>query len=191
VQRFALAAALLAAAATAGPALAQSNDATSTFVQRALDAAPRQTGGARLAFVSLRETQASPDTVPAFLVNFVAAGPYQTGVPCYKCVKGAQTTFNIGLSAPYNYVTSGSTWQYVASFTTVTFAGSCKIAWTITSGQKVIDSFSTTATGVVAHGSYIYGFNRTRPTYSGAATLSSKVTCKAGSQTATAPMYFQ
>jgi hypothetical protein len=190
LQRFALAAAMLAAVATAAPALAQSNDATSAFVQRALDAAPLQPGDARLAFVSLRGNP-SPDVVPAFLVNFVASGPYQTGVPCYKCVKGAQTTFNIGLSAPYNYVTSGSTWQYVTSFTTVSFAGSCKVAWTITAGQKVIDSFSTTATGVIAHGSYIYGLNRVRPAYSGAATLSSKVTCKAGSQTATAPMYFQ
>jgi hypothetical protein len=125
------------------------------------------------------------------LINFVSDGPAQGGVPCINCVGGASSSDNIGLTGPSSYVPSGATWQYTLSFTDITFKGKCKLAWAITSGKKTIDSFSATLTLTSAGGFVLYALDRNRPKYSGAATLTGKVTCGANAQTLQAPLEFQ
>lgn len=133
-----------------------------------------------------------PDaTAPAIIMNFVSNGPAQGGVPCISCVEGAQTNDNVGLTGPSSYVTKGSGWQYSLSFTDIKYKGKCKLAWTITSGAKTIDSFSATLNLTTAGGFVLYALNRNRPAYSGSATLTGKVTCGGNSRSTTAPLYFQ
>ncbi len=129
---------------------------------------------------------------PSFLIDFVAAGPAQGGVPCISCVNGASTQGNIGLTLPVNYVAKGATWQYSEAFSVLKLDTKCKLAWAIADGKKVIDSFAVTLKIKGTGGIVLYGLNRTRPTYSGPAELTGKVTCgKAGSQTTQAPLYFE
>lgn len=128
---------------------------------------------------------------PATLINFVSDGPAQGGVPCIDCVSGASSSDNIGMTGPSSYVPSGSVWQYTLSFTDISYKGKCKLDWKITSGAKVIDSFSATVNLASAGGYVLYGLNRGRPKYSGPATLTGKYTCGTQTQSAQAPLEFQ
>lgn len=123
-------------------------------------------------------------------MNFVSNGPAQGGVPCIACVNGAQTNDNIGLTGPSSYVPKGATWEYSVSFTDISYKGKCKLAWSITSGKKIIDSFSATIKLTSAGGFVLYALNRARPSYSGLAQLTGKVTC-GSSQILQAPLEFQ
>ncbi len=128
---------------------------------------------------------------PAILINFVSNGPAQGGVPCINCVSGAQSSDNIGLTGPSSYVPSGANWQYSLSFTDLTYKGKCKLAWTIASGKKTIDSFSATLNLTTSGGFVLYALNRSRPKYSGAATLTGKVTCGKENPSLQVPLEFQ
>lgn len=156
----------------------------------ALDAAPLVTspGRALMGRIPIRPNAKAA----AFLIDFVAAGEAQGGVPCISCVNGASTGDNIGLTGPVNYVPKGGTWQYTLSFSVLKLDTKCKLAWAITSGKKVIDSWSVDLKVKGKGGYVVYGLNRPWPSYSGSALLTGKVTCgKAGSQTTQAPLYFQ
>lgn len=127
-----------------------------------------------------------------WLMNFVASGPAQGGVPCIGCVQGAQTNDNVGITGPQNYVSKGAVWQYTIAFTNIAFTGSCKLAWAIASGKTVVDSFSLKISIPQAGGYIVYAQNRPRPKFSGSAVLTGEVTCGKGpSQMAQAPMVFQ
>lgn len=151
-----------------------------------LDSAPQAVGHAVIRKLSIH---ANPNS-PAWLMNFVSNGPAQSGVPCIACVNGAQSKDNIGLTGPSSYVPKGATWQYSVSFTDISYVGKCKLAWSITAGNKVIDSFSATVKLTSAGGFVLYALNRARPSYSGSAQLTSKVTC-GSSQMLQAPLEFQ
>ncbi|HEY6326232.1 MAG TPA: hypothetical protein VIW73_06950 [Candidatus Cybelea sp.] len=127
----------------------------------------------------------------AFLMNFVANGPNQGGVPCINCVKGASTSDNIGMTGPSSYVLSGRYWQYTISYTDISYVGDCKLAWDIASGKKTIDKFSKTIHLTSAGGFVLYAIARPRPKYSGSATLTGTVTCGKDTQSASAPLEFQ
>lgn len=153
-----------------------------------LDSAPEVAGG-RAVIKSLSIPQKTK--APAILINFVSDGPDQSGVPCIGCVSGAETSDNIGLTGPSSYVPSGATWEYALSFTDISYKGKCKLAWAITSGKKTIDSFSATLKLTSSGGFVLYALGRSRPKYSGPATLTGKVTCGKGSQSLQAPLHFQ
>jgi hypothetical protein len=127
----------------------------------------------------------------AFLMNFVANGPNQGGVPCINCVNGASSSDNIGMTGPSSYVLAGTYWQYTISYTDISYVGNCKLAWDITSGKKTIDSFSKTIRLTSAGGFVLYAIARPRPKYSGPATLTGKVTCGKDTQSSSAPLEFQ
>lgn len=127
----------------------------------------------------------------AFLMNFVANGPNQGGVPCIDCVNGASTHDNIGMTGPSSYVLSGTYWQYAISYTDISYVGNCKLAWDITAGKKTIDSFSKTIRLTSAGGFVLYAIARPRPKYSGPATLTGKVTCGKDTQSSSAPLEFE
>ncbi len=156
----------------------------------ALDAAPLVSGPSRE--VTRRLPIQSSAKGPAFLIDFVEAGLAQGGVPCITCVDGASTQDNIGLTGPVSYVPKKTEWQYSLSFSVAKLKATCKIAWAITAGKKLIDSFAVNAKIDQTGGYVLYGLDRKRKSYSGAAQLTGKVTCgKAGSQTAQAPLYFE
>lgn len=139
-----------------------------------------------------RKLSIHPDAKsPATLINFVSDGPAQGGVPCIDCVNGASNSDNIGLTGPSSYIPTGSVWQYTLSFTNISYKGKCKLDWTITSGKKVIDSFSATLDLTSAGGYVLYGLNRKWPKYSGSATLTGKYTCGKETQSTQAPLQFQ
>jgi hypothetical protein len=176
---------LLLAASLAACAAGGTGGATPSA---ALNSAP--TGGdGHLVFqrLSIHRDAKSPST----LINFVSDGPAQGGVPCIACVNGASSNDNIGLTGPSSYIPTGSVWQYTLSFTDVSYKGKCKLDWTITSGKKVIDSFSATVNLASAGGYVLYGLNRNRPKYSGSATLTGKYTCGKETQSTQAPLEFQ
>jgi hypothetical protein len=192
MHRFAIATAIAALALPVGASAAQTwEDISNQTAIRALDSAPLVTGPAQAAVAHL---SMQPDAGGLqFITNFVAAGPAQGGVPCFNCVQGAQTTFNIGLTGPYHYVLTGKIWQYVLAFTDDNNTANCTLSWAITSGAKVIDSFSYVATGLQKNGGYLYGFNRNPPSpaYRGPAVLSGKVACGTKSQTVKSTLFFQ
>ena len=129
----------------------------------------------------------------AFLMNFVANGPNQGGVPCINCVNGASTSDNIGMTGPSSYVLTGRVWQYTISFTDISYHGNCKLVYDIASGKKTIDKFSKTL-GIPASaegGFILYSIPRPRPKYSGPATFTGTVTCGKDTQSAAAPLEFQ
>jgi hypothetical protein len=156
----------------------------------ALDAAPMVTSPSR---VVTRRLPIQPNANgPAFLIDFVEAGEALSGVPCIDCVDDATSGDNIGLTGPINYVAKGATWQYTLSFSVSKLNTTCKLAWAIAKGKTVIDSFAKSFKVKGTGGYVVYGINRPRPSYSGPAELTGKVTCgKAGSQTTQAPLYFQ
>jgi hypothetical protein len=133
-----------------------------------------------------------PDTPTKFLPNFVTVGPAQTGTPCFACVKGAQTMSNVGLTIPYNYIATNEEAQYTISFSNISNTANCTLSWAITAGKTVVDKFAAVVKTPSPNSSYIYGVNRARPKFSGAAVLSGKVLCTgAGYETVTAPLIFQ
>jgi len=145
--------------------------------------------GGRLVFQKLDIRPAAG--APALMMNFVANGPAQGGVPCIDCVNGASTGDNIGLTGPSSYVLSGDYWQYAISYTDLSYKGKCKLSWTIVSGKKTIDSFAATVDLTSAGGFVLYALNRPRPKYSGPATLTGKYVCGKDSASDSAPLYFQ
>src|SRR5579863_10200180 len=150
--------------------------------------APEVTGG-RVVFQKMRIAPAAG--APALMMNFVASGPPQGGVPCIGCVSGATTGDNIGLTGPSGYVLSGTYWQYTISFTDVSYTGKCKVSWKIAAGKKTIDSFSASFNLTTAGGFVVYALNRSRPKYSGPAKLTGKYVCGSNSASTTEPLYFQ
>lgn len=148
-----------------------------------------QVAGGRVVFQKMQVAPAAG--APALLMNFVADGPAQGGVPCIGCVSGATTNDNIGMTGPSSYVPSGAGWQYAISFTDVSYKGKCKVSWTIVSGKKTIDTFSASFNLTSAGGFVLYALNRSRPKYSGPATLTGKYACGSNSASAKAPLYFQ
>ncbi len=125
------------------------------------------------------------------MMNFVASGPNQGGVPCIDCVYGASSSDNIGLTGPSSYVLSNTYWQYEISFTDVSYKGKCKLSWTITSSRKTIDSFSASLNPTSSGGFVIYAVARSRPSYSGPATLTGKYDCGKNSASTQEPLYFE
>ncbi|HEY1866699.1 MAG TPA: hypothetical protein VGG70_00290 [Candidatus Cybelea sp.] len=170
------------------PAIGAAESGTQPSIDAILESAPAVSGGHEV----FRKMRARPDAgAPALLMNFVANGPAQGGVPCFDCVNGASTGDNVGLTGPSNYVLSGDYWQYAISFTDVTYKGKCKVSWAITSEKKTIDSFSASFNITTAGGFVVYALNRARPKYSGPATLTGKYVCGKYSDSTKAPLYFQ
>lgn len=193
MHRFALALAAFAVALPVSASAAQSwEDVSTQTALQALDAAPRTPVFAGAAAYRLPVPVRPDAAAPTVLANFVAAGPAQSGVPCFNCVSGAQTTFNIGLTGPYNYVTPAPTyWQYTLGFTTLKLTvTSCTLSFAITSGHTVVGSWSYVATGLVQYGGYIYGFNE-KFTHHGAALLTAKITCGTAKSAVKTTLYFQ
>ena len=133
----------------------------------------------------------TPNTTQAILLDFVATGPAQSGVPCVSCVQGVSGGDTIGLTGPSNFVLKHVAWQYSIAFTDVSYKGSCTLSWTVANGAKTVDAFSGTVKIQKAGGWYLYGTNRNPVTYSGPATLTGKVSCGSHKQSTTAPMAFQ
>ncbi|MBV8068079.1 MAG: hypothetical protein JO113_08870 [Candidatus Eremiobacteraeota bacterium] len=153
-----------------------------------LDSAPEAAGGR----VLIQKLSIHPKGgVPAILINFLANGPNQAGVPCIDCVNGASTQDNVGLTGPQNYVLTNFVWQYGISFTDISYKGKCRLAWAITAGKKIIDSFSAKLTLTSSGGYVLYALARPRPKYSGAATETGRVSCGKGSQSLQVPLYFE
>jgi hypothetical protein len=185
-------AALAACSGTAStgtsPALSEARPAVNAAHATALDSAPEVNGGREIT----RRLSFSPNAkATPVLINFVSDGPAQGGVPCIDCVSGASSSDNVGLTGPSSYIPTGDTWQYSLSFTDISYKGKCKLAWAITSGKKVVDSFSVTINLPSSGGFVLYAQNRSRPKYSGSATLTGKVTCGSTAQMAQAPLEFQ
>lgn len=153
-----------------------------------LDSAP-EVPGARFVSHSIA-LPAARRHLPGFLINFVANGPSQGGVPCAGCVNGASTGDTLGLTGPSSYVLKNTYWTYTLSFSDLTFVGKCKLAWGITAGKTVIDKFSTSYNITTAGGWYFFYFSRPRPKYSGPAVLTGKVTCGKSAQSLQAPLQF-
>jgi hypothetical protein len=162
--------------------------ATGSTPDMVLDSAPEVTGGREV----VQKLSIHPNAKsPAILINFVANGPAQGGVPCISCVNGASSNDNIGMTGPSSYVYSGSVWQYALSFTDISYKGKCKLAWAITAGRKTVDSFSATLNLSTAGGFILYALNRNRPKFSGLATLTGKVTCGKNTPSLQVPLEFQ
>jgi hypothetical protein len=182
----------LAAALAALPIVASADPWRDLSMQTALaglDSAPYITTPGHLTVLKL---PVSPDTPTKFLPNFVTVGPAQTGTPCFSCVKGAQTTDNIGLTVPFNYITTTEEPQYAISFSNISNKANCTLSWSIAAGKTILDHFAVIVKTPTVNSSYIYGVNRARPKYSGAAILSGKVLCTgAGFDIVTAPLIFQ
>ena len=175
-------------ATTVPAALADQRTVGAASLDAILDAAPEASEG----HMVFHKMLIRPDVnAPAFLINFVADGPNQGGVPCINCVNGASTSGNVGMTGPSSYVVSNFVWQYEISFTDISYKGSCKLAWAITAGKKTVDSFSHTLNIPSEGGFVLYAIARNRPKYSGPATLTGKVTCGKGSQSLQVPLQFQ
>lgn len=178
-------------AGTAGttPAVgAGQTDFAPASIGAVLDAAPEVSGGHEV----FRKIAMRPNVkAPALIMNFVANGPAEGGVPCIGCVSGASTSDNIGLSGPSSYVLSNTFWQYALSFTDVSYKGKCKLSWAITSGKKTIDSFSASFNLTSTGGFVLYALNRSRPKYSGNATLTGKYACGSNSASTQEPLFFE
>lgn len=156
--------------------------------QSAIGSASEVSGG-RLTFQKL---SIRPDAgVPATIMNFIANGPAQGGVPCIACVYGASSSDNVGMTGPSSYVPNGATWMYTISYTDISYKGKCKVDWTIASGKKKIDTFSASFTLSSAGGFVIYAIDRSRPKYSGSATATGSYTCGKNTGSTAEPLYFQ
>lgn len=186
--------ALLSACSVAGQGAAPPQTITSpqasedATIQQALDNAPEVTGGHYV----FKKMPIQPDAKgPALLMNFVANGPNQGGVPCIGCVLGASSGDTIGMTGPSSYVFKNTYWQYEISYTDLSYTGKCKLSWAITSGKKTIDSFSVSINLTSAGGFVLYAVSRARPKYSGMATVTGKYTCGKDSASQKAPIEFQ
>jgi hypothetical protein len=173
--------------ATPSTALSQTSSAQTTL-ETVLESAPEVAGGREV----IRRLAIGPNAgSPAILINFVSDGPNQSGVPCINCVNGAQSHDNIGMTGPSSYIPTGATWQYTLSFTNISYKGKCKLAWAITSGKKTIDSFAATLNLTSSGGFVLYGVARSRPKYSGAATVTGRATCGKENPSLQAPLQLQ
>ena len=126
---------------------------------------------------------------PTFIINFIATGPNQSGVPCFNCVNGASGA-TIGLPYPDNVVPPNYYWQYNISWTNVSFNGTCKVTLDITAGGKTLDSASANVPGISSAGSYVWAFARLHPTYTGSATATGKIKCGSTTQKTSTTMLF-
>ena len=133
----------------------------------------------------------APHAAQAILMDFVATGPAQGGVPCTGCVEGASGGDTIGLTGPSNLVPKGATWQYSLAFTDISYKGTCTFSWKIANGAKTIDAFSAKLKIPQAGGWYLYGVDRRAESYSGAATVTGQVVCGSHKQSTSAPMVFE
>jgi hypothetical protein len=190
--RFALVLGLLCVALSMNAAAAQPwEDLSNQTAERALATAPLVSNPVRVFYAPVN---ARPNVALSFITNYVAAGPAQGGVPCFSCVNGAQTSFNIGMTGPYNYVTLSTVWQYTTTMTDISVHNptKCTFAWAITAGATKIDSFSVKV-NVTGPGTYAWGVNRNPPSpvFHGLALLTSKVTCGTASDKVTTKLLFQ
>jgi hypothetical protein len=153
-------------------------------------AAAQPAGSGQLIF---RKMDIKPDAAaPALIMNFIATGPNQGGVPCINCVYGASSADNVGLTGPSSYVLSNFTWQYEISFTDINYKGKCKVSFTIVSpSKKTIDSFAGSFSLPSAGEFALYAIARSRPSYSGAATVTGKYVCGKNSASTQEPIYFE
>ena len=193
MHRLIASAALIAAAALPLGASAASfswDDVSRQTALNALDTAPLVQVEPTIAVM---RTGMRPDvSTTYYLINFVTVGPSQSGTPCFNCVKGAGSTFNYGITGAYNYIQSSEQAQYSISFTDLSNTANCTLSMAITNGATTIDKFSYVLKAPASMSSYIVGFNRTRPKYSGLAVLTGKIDCAAkGAQTTTAQLSFQ
>jgi hypothetical protein len=173
---------------SATPSVAGPNTLHGASVSAILDSAPQVAGGREV----FRKLSMRPEVAaPPILINFLADGPNQGGVPCINCVDGASSSDNVGMTGPSSYVRSNFTWQYALSFTDISYKGKCKLAWAITAGKQTIDSFSASLNLTSSGGFVLYAVARPRPKYSGAATLTGKVTCGKTAQSLQAPLQFE
>jgi hypothetical protein len=180
----------------AAPAVSSAQSAqvaTPQTIDDVLNSAPLVSGPVRVVKGAARAIPATAATRSLkFLLNFVATGPDISGVPCLGCVNGTEgDTF--GMSIPDNYVPTGASWDYIMSFTSITYAGTCKLSWAITSGKKVVDKFAFNEKISTPGSPYVYAIARSRPSYSGSAMLTGQLSCHGGgkAQETTAPMIFQ
>jgi hypothetical protein len=191
MYRSILAALFVAALPVGASAGTQSwQDASAQTAVWALATAPLVTTEPKAAMMRM---PATPDTgALPYIIGFVTVGPDQTGVPCFNCVNGAQTTFNIGLTAPYNYIESGEAALFTIALTNISNTSNCTLSWAITSGAKTIDHFSYILKAPQKQSSYVVGFDRNRPSFTGQALLTGKLDCGGkGAQTTTATLVDQ
>ncbi len=161
--------------------------ASNQSVDQILDSAPQVTNG-RMIF---HKEEIHPDAgTPATLMNFLANGPNQGGVPCITCVGAASSPDNVGMTGPLNYVAKNFVWQYGISFSDLSYKGKCKVAFAIMAGKTTIDSFSATLDLKTAGGFVLYAIARKRPSYSGAATETGKYTCGKNTGSLQVPLQF-
>jgi hypothetical protein len=140
---------------------------------RAIDSTVPVEAHVRPAFVPLN-VRVQPGVTPTFFANFVASGLNAANVPCFNCVLGTPGTF--GLPAPFNYVTTGSYWQYNISWTNLTYSGSCTASYAVAAGKTSI-SKNSVKLNVSGEGAYDWGWVANPITYSGPAVLTGKVAC--------------
>jgi hypothetical protein len=159
------------------------------MIQAALDSAPNDSGWA---FAVAPLPVAPKVKSPQVLMNFIATGYPEKGLPCFTCVKKVHTKDDVGLPGPYNYVFDGDAWTYTVSYTDISFKGNCKLAVAITSKAKTIDKFATSANHNKPGFYYLYWDTRNFPAYSGSATVTAALTCPhAGTQKTSAAIVFE
>jgi hypothetical protein len=170
------------------PSAASSQSASNNqSVEQVLDSAPEVTNG----HMVFHKEAIHPDAgAPATLMNFLANGPNQGGVPCINCVSSASTQDNVGMTGPLNYVAKNFVWQYGISFSDLSYKGKCKVAFAIMAGKTTIDSFSATLDLKTDGGFVLYAIARNRPSYSGAATETGKYTCGKNTGSLQVPLQF-
>lgn len=133
---------------------------------------------------------------PSILVDFVAAALPLANTPCTKCVNGT-TPGTLGLSAPMIYIPQNTpTLELVLYYQDNSYAGDCKLTFSITRGQTVLTTVSKTLTGSssLSPGTVGYGWMSpvATPTASpGAAVLHGSLKCGPHSIGITGPLNFQ
>jgi hypothetical protein len=164
-------------------------DSQDEMIQSALDTAPSDSEWSVAAAPLAGPAKA---TTPQTLLNFIATGYPEKGLPCFGCVKKVHTKADVGLPGPFNYVYHGDRSLYIVSFTDVSFKGNCKLAVAVTSKKTVIDKFGTTAKNNKPNYYYLYWNTRSFPSYSGLATMTASLSCPHnGTQKTSAPIFFE
>ncbi len=187
-----LAAVGLALALPSNAMAAQSGDAWyAQSVQtglRAIDSTPAVESLVRPFFVPFAVRVRPHTGTPTFYANLVASGEDVAHVPCFGCVDDTAGTF--GLPVSFNYVPSGSTWQYNVAWTNLSFSGTCAVSYAVASGTTVI-SKNSAKVKVSGEGGYDWAWASAPVTFSGAAVLTGKVVCDKEKSTVTAAMMFE
>lgn len=171
------------------PALAESSWDAQTLrtAQNALESAPLAPN-ARFAYVPIGRNAVTG--APAFIANFVAAGYYQTGVPCIDCVVGGATP-NLGLPSPVNAVVPGTAMSYLLSVSINSAKGTCKAAVSVAAGTTVLYAGAEQISGLSGSpGVFELSFIQAPISYTGNATLAGKFTCDGKTGTVHAPVVF-